>query len=153
MVALLHEEHTQMPLNLSSMSRPNTVDLSPTRVSVVSWLAINQHDSTEQGPDCFKRKLPVVTTYVLWRQLDWTTITLDWSRKSSSATFTRDYRLRILQKIINLSLLAKSGMALAGQTGPVPTPLLSVMFIEGIVQNIIKYFYNKNRGLWSQLDS
>ena len=50
LVALLHEEHTQMPLNLSSMSRPNTVDLSPTRVSVVSWLAINRHDSTEQGP-------------------------------------------------------------------------------------------------------
>ena len=38
------------------------VDLSPTRVSVVSWLAINRHDSTEQGPDCFKRELSVVTT-------------------------------------------------------------------------------------------
>ena len=27
LVTLLHEEHTQMPLNSSSMNRPNTVDL------------------------------------------------------------------------------------------------------------------------------
>ena len=42
-----------------------SIFLSPTRVSVVSWLAINRHDSTEQGPDCFKRERPVVNTYIL----------------------------------------------------------------------------------------
>ena len=36
--------------------------------------------------------------------------------------FTRDYGLWILKKIF-LVYLQKSGTALAGQTGPVPTPL------------------------------
>ena len=41
------------------------MDPSPSRVSVVSWLAINWHVSTEQNPDCFTRKQPVLVVCII----------------------------------------------------------------------------------------
>ena len=72
------------------MKKKIGVNLSPTRVSLVSWLPINRYDSTEQGSDCFKRELPVVTTYVLSRRLDQGGVTLTASvLRSATAVKTK----------------------------------------------------------------